>query len=311
MLVLGRKYKFTPFELKRLEERFPDIHIVPYQNRNQEDVLEELTTHLQNKDCTLLVLNTNVKVGDVIIRYLTNLQFEKRSKQLRVITIEHFLEEYLHKCYIPQDHNDLHFLTDIKAYTLWQYFQKRCIDYFGLFWLFFFSWPVLIYSHFKIQKQSPGPSLFKQDRIGLSNKEFTCIKFRSMLLDAETSGAQFAKDNDPRVFPWGAFMRKARFDELPQMWNILKGEMHLIGPRPERKIWTNQFETMIPYYAERHLVRPGITGWAQVNYPYGQNIEDARQKLMYDLYYIKHWNIGLELKIVWLTALTVIHKKGL
>ena len=106
-------------------------------------------------------------------------------------------------------------------------------------------------------------------------------------------------------------MRKTRFDELPQMWNILKGEMHLIGPRPERKYWVEQFEKEIPYYNERHLVAPGITGWAQVNYPYGSSVEDAKQKLMYDLYYIKNWNIWLELKIVWMTAMTVIKKKGI
>lgn len=309
MLVLGRKYKFTPFELKRLEQRFPDIHIVPYQNRNQEDVLEELTTHLQNKDCTLLVLNTNVKVGDDIIRYLTNLQFEKRSKRLRVITIEHFLEEYLHKCYIPQDHNDLHFLTDIKAYNLWQYFQKRCIDYFGLFWLFFFSWPVMLWCRKKIRQESPGSYLFLQDRVGFKNGLFKCCKFRTMHENSYHN--PYTQENDNRIFPFGNLMRKARFDELPQMWNILKGEMHLIGPRAEWNILVEEYEKSLPYYNERHLVRPGITGWAQVNYPYGQNIEDTRQKLMYDLYYIKHWNIGLELKIVWMTALTVIHKKGL
>lgn len=311
MIVLGQIYEFTKFELARLKKQFDNINFLNIENMESRYIIDELKEYIKKYGPSLLVLNTQTPVDDRIIQFLTKLQFEAKENRFEVISISHFMEKFLYKCHISENDFNLYFLEDITPYTKWQYFQKRCIDYFGLFWLFFFSWPVLIYSHFKIQKQSPGPSLFKQDRIGLSNKEFTCIKFRSMLLDAETSGAQFAKDNDPRVFPWGAFMRKARFDELPQMWNILKGEMHLIGPRPERKVWTSQFETMIPYYAERHLVRPGITGWAQVNYPYGQNIEDARQKLMYDLYYIKHWNIGLELKIVWLTALTVIHKKGL
>jgi lipopolysaccharide/colanic/teichoic acid biosynthesis glycosyltransferase len=106
-----------------------------------------------------------------------------------------------------------------------------------------------------------------------------------MRLDAEKDGAQFATENDPRIFPWGETMRKTRIDELPQMLNVLKGEMHFIGPRPERKYWTDQFEKEIPYYSERHLVAPGITGWAQVMYPYGASTEDAKQKLMYDLYY--------------------------
>ena len=153
--------------------------------------------------------------------------------------------------------------------------------------------------------------MFKQERVGINNKEFKCIKYRSMRLDAEVCGAQFACQNDPRVFPWGEIMRKTRIDELPQMLNVLKGDMHLIGPRPERKFWIEQFEKEIPYYNERHLVRPGITGWAQVNYPYGSCIEDTKQKLMYDLYYIKHYSIWLDIKIIWKTILVVLGKKGL
>ena len=102
-----------------------------------------------------------------------------------------------------------------------------------------------------------------------------------------------------------------RIDELPQILNVLLGQMHLIGPRPERRFWVEKFEQLIPYYSERHIVRPGITGWAQVMYPYGQNAEDAKQKLMYDLYYIKHWSIWLEIKIIYKTALIVLSKKGL
>ena len=169
----------------------------------------------------------------------------------------------------------------------------------------------MLYSIYRIKKESPDdPIFFKQKRVGLRGKEFECIKFRSMVPNAEKGKPRFASKNDPRVFPWGATMRKTRFDELPQMWNILKGEMHLIGPRPERKYWIEQFEKIIPYYNERHLVKPGITGWAQVMYSYGENEKDAKQKLMYDLYYIKYWNIWLELKIVWMTAMIVIRKKG-
>jgi lipopolysaccharide/colanic/teichoic acid biosynthesis glycosyltransferase len=131
-----------------------------------------------------------------------------------------------------------------------------------------------------------------------------------MSLDAEKHGAQFASANDTRVFPFGEFMRKTRIDELPQMLNVLKGEMHFVGPRPERKFWIEQFEKDIPYYNERHLVAPGITGWAQVMYPYGANVEDAKQKLMYDLYYIKHWSLWLEIKVLIKTVQVVLGKKG-
>ena len=169
----------------------------------------------------------------------------------------------------------------------------------------------MLYSAYRIKKESPdGPIFFKQKRVGKNGKEFVCVKFRSMYTNVNYFNP-YTQENDPRIFPWGAVMRKARFDELPQMWNILKGKMHLIGPRAEWKDLVEKYEKEIPYYNERHLVAPGITGWAQVNYPYGSSVEDAKQKLMYDLYYIKNWNIWLELKIVWMTAMTVIKKKGI
>ena len=185
------------------------------------------------------------------------------------------------------------------------------MDFLGIFCLYAFTFPIMAYSRRRIKKESPGTSMFKQERVGINNKEFKCIKYRSMRLDAEVSGAQFACQNDPRVFPWGEIMRKTRIDELPQMLNVLKGDMHLIGPRAEWKILVEEYEKEIPYYNERHLVRPGITGWAQVNYPYGSCIEDTKQKLMYDLYYIKHYSIWLDIKIIYKTILVVLGKKGL
>jgi lipopolysaccharide/colanic/teichoic acid biosynthesis glycosyltransferase len=170
----------------------------------------------------------------------------------------------------------------------------------------------MLYSAYRIKKESPdGPIFFKQKRVGLNGKEFVCVKFRSMIPDAEKGNPQFASKNDPRVFKWGETIRKTRIDELPQILNVLKGDMHFIGPRPERKVWTEQFEEQIPYYSERHLIKPGITGWAQVMYPYGVNTEDAKQKLMYDLYYIKHWSLLLEMKVLWKTIKVVLNKKGL
>lgn len=307
MLVLGRKYKFTQFEKQRLRKTNIKMTVVRYTGKEAFVVLTEIKQIIQKSNCKIIVLNTKLKVDDTIIKYLTNLQFEQN---ISIIGIESFLEKYLQKCYIPENHRELHYLENIKRFSTWQYIQKRAVDYFGIFWLFFFAWPVMLICRKKIEKQSPGPILFKQDRVGYQNKEFKCTKFRSMKLDAEKDGAQFASKNDPRVFAWGQTMRKTRFDELPQMINILKGEMHLIGPRPERAFWIEQFEKEIPYYNERHLVRPGITGWAQVMYPYGENTEDAKQKLMYDLYYIKHWSFWLEMKVVWKTIMVVVGEKG-
>ena len=282
-----------------------------YRNRLQEEVLKQLEDDANQNDFDLIVLNTKAKVGESIIKYLTNLQFETRKKKIRIISIEHFMEEFLHKCYIPDDHTDLDFLENIKPFNPVEYTAKRVIDYTSIFILFFITWPIMIYARKRIKKESRGTSMFKQLRVGQNNKEFTCVKFRSMYLDAEANGAQFASKNDPRVFQWGDTMRKTRIDELPQMLNVLRGDMHFIGPRPERKVWTDKFEQQIPYYSERHLVKPGITGWAQVMYPYGANAEDAKQKLMYDLYYIKHWSLLLEFKVIYKTVLVVVGKKGI
>jgi len=307
MIVLGNKYKFTEYELENLKEKFQDITNIPYKEKNSEDVIEAIENALKKKKRRLIILNTAAPIPDKLITYLTNLEL----KGVSFISIEHFLEKHMQKCYIPEDHTDISFLENIKPYTKWQYIQKRAIDFFGIFWLFFFSWPVMLYSAYRIKKESPdGPILFKQKRVGLNGKEFVCIKFRSMHTKTDYFN-HYTQKNDPRIFPWGKIIRKTRIDELPQMWNILKGEMHLIGPRTEWIELVDKYEKSIPYYNERHLVAPGITGWAQVNYPYGQNLNDTKQKLMYDLYYIKYWNIKLELKIVWMTAMTVIGKRGL
>ncbi len=120
----------------------------------------------------------------------------------------------------------------------------------------------------------------------------------------------YTQENDPRIFKWGAIMRKTRIDELPQLFNVLKGEMHIIGPRAEWNELVSKYEKRWSFYHSRHLINPGITGWAQVNYPYGKNLEDTYQKLMYDLYYIKNWNIWLEIKTIFKTALVMLKKKG-
>ncbi len=307
MIILGRKYKFTKFEKKRLKRKKIKLTVVRYTDKDSEEVLKGIKNVIKTKNSTTIVLNTKMTVENEIIKYLTNLRF--KNPKIEIITIEHFLEKYLYKCYIPDDHINLDYLDNIKPFSSWQYFQKRTIDYLGVFSLLFLIWPILIYSKYKIKKVSPGSSMFKQNRVGKNGKIFKCNKFRSMHTNSYHD--PYTRENDSRIFPWGKIMRKTRIDELPQLINVLKGDMHFIGPRAEWEILVKNYENEIPYYNERHIIRPGITGWAQVNYPYGSNIEDTKQKLMYDLYYIKYWNILLEAKVVWKTILVVFGKKGI
>lgn len=161
-----------------------------------------------------------------------------------------------------------------------------------------------------IKLDSPGPIFYRQKRIGLFNKEFEVIKFRSMTVDAEASGAQWAKKNDIRVTRIGRFTRKTRIDELPQLINVLRGEMSLIGPRPEREVFIKELEKDIPFYRFRHAVKPGISGLAQVKYPYGETILDAQWKHRYDLHYIKHQTIWMDLTIAFATIKTILFARG-
>jgi lipopolysaccharide/colanic/teichoic acid biosynthesis glycosyltransferase len=158
---------------------------------------------------------------------------------------------------------------------------------------------------------SPGPLFYRQVRVGLGGRAFPLFKFRSMAPDAESEcGAVWADEGDPRVTPVGRLLRRAHLDELPQVWNILKGEMSLIGPRPERPEFVAILMAQVPFYQARHAVRPGITGWAQVRYRYGSSVDDARVKLEYDLYYIKHQSMYLEMSIVAKTAAAVLRLRG-
>jgi sugar transferase (PEP-CTERM system associated) len=161
-----------------------------------------------------------------------------------------------------------------------------------------------------VRLSSPGPILFKQTRVGQSGRLFTALKFRTMREDAEAGGAVWATKNDPRVTPVGNFMRKTRLDEIPQLWNVLRGEMAFVGPRPERPEFVQWLSQEIPFYDLRHMIRPGITGWAQVRYRYGASLEETKHKLEYDLYYIKHQSIGLDLLIMFETIKTIILRRG-
>lgn len=306
MIILGDKYHFSTIEYNRIKRNFPNLVHISYKKKSLEESINEIEKSLKLNKKKLIVLNTQAILSPKLITYLTKLEIQG----IEYITIEHFLESYLQKCFISEELSvNTSFLEDIHPYSLFQYLQKRTIDYIAIILLLVPTLIAMIYTKFKIIKESPGTLFFHQKRVGLKEKEFFCIKFRSMHQDAEKNGAMFASDDDPRTFPWGKTMRYTKIDELMQLWNVFKGEMHFVGPRPERKIWTSQFEKAIPYYGQRHLIAPGITGLAQIKYQYGLGKLDAKEKLMYDLYYIKNWNFALELEIIWKTLLFVLTKK--
>jgi len=174
-----------------------------------------------------------------------------------------------------------------------------------LLFLPFFPFVVLM-----VRLSSPGPIFFRQTRVGMGGRNFTVYKFRTMRTDAEADGAKWASKNDPRVTRFGMFMRKTRLDEVPQLWNVLRGDMGFVGPRPERPEFVPWLSEQIPYFDLRHMIRPGLTGWAQVRYGYGATLAETREKLEFDLYYIKHMSLGLDLLIMFETIKTIVRRQG-
>ena len=170
--------------------------------------------------------------------------------------------------------------------------------------------PVIPILMLAVRLSSPGPIFFRQTRVGRYGRTFSVFKFRTMRNDAEANGATWATQNDTRVTRLGKFMRRTRLDEIPQMWNVLKGDMSFVGPRPERPEFVDWLRKEIPFYELRHMIRPGITGWAQVRYRYGASLEETKRKLEYDLYYVKHLSLGLDLLIMFETIKTILLQRG-
>ena len=187
---------------------------------------------------------------------------------------------------------------------------KRAFDILASSLLLLLTFPVILLFAAIVKLESKGPAFFRQKRVGLYGQTFELIKLRSMCNDAEKDGSKWAEKNDPRITRVGAFIRKVRIDELPQVWTVLCGHMSFVGPRPEVPTFVEDLDDKLPYYAERHMVKPGITGWAQINYPYGASIEDARHKLEYDLYYAKNYTPFLDLLIMLQTLRVVLWPEG-
>jgi sugar transferase (PEP-CTERM system associated) len=187
---------------------------------------------------------------------------------------------------------------------------KRLVDFSGALLGTVLCAPVMLLTALAVRLDSPGPVLYRQERVGENGRPFTLFKFRSMRTDAEQGTPIWAKDGDARATRVGRFIRLTRLDELPQFWNVLRGEMSFVGPRPERPFFVQQLAQAIPFYMARHAVKPGVTGWAQVRYRYGASVEDALEKLRYDLYYMKHLSIVFDLMILLDTVKVMVCRKG-
>lgn len=298
-VLLGDSYDFIELEQQRLARQ--KIKVVNLCHRDLADVKLFLST----EPVSGVILNVKEAVPNELVQFLTRLEL----KGTNLYSMNNFFERYLRKSYISYDVVGIDYLDNVHKLSRSKYFLKRLLDVVVAGSLLLITAPVMIFSVFKIKKESPGSVFFKQSRVGISASCFEAIKFRSMHENSHFN--PYTQEKDKRIFPYGQFMRKSRVDELPQLWNVLKGDMHVCGPRTEWDILVEDYEKEIPFYHERHLVKPGITGWAQVMYPYGANTEDARQKLMYDLYYIKHWSIWLEIEVLVRTVLVVLGKKGL
>ena len=262
----------------------------------------------KEKQATMILLLPDAPIDDDIARDL----LEAKLRGSMVVDIRSFYEHVVQRLPLSQINDE--WLLQTEGFSLNTRGSlrrlKRALDVLISLLLLIPAAPIMLITAIIVRLESPGPVIYKQDRVGLFEKEFTVYKFRSMRADAEKNGAVWASAHDARVTKFGKFIRKVRIDELPQIWNILKGDMSFIGPRPERMAFVTKLKETIPYYSLRHTVKPGLTGWAQVCYPYGASEDDARRKLEYDLYYIKNMSILLDINIVFKTVGVVLFPKG-
>jgi sugar transferase (PEP-CTERM system associated) len=236
---------------------------------------------------------------------------DSKLRGARVLSVTAFSERHLGR--IDLDAVDAHWLLCAEGFAQGRLANalKRTLDVAVSLMLLVLTLPVMLMTALLIKLDSPGPVLYRQQRLGLHNEVFTLLKFRSMRVDAEAGGApRWAQRQDPRITRVGRFIRPMRIDELPQLINVLFGEMSMIGPRPERPHFVEQLARVIPLYRHRAYVKPGITGWAQVNYPYGASVEDAREKLAYDLYYVKNRGLLLDVLILCATVRVILFREG-
>lgn len=270
------------------------------------DSKEEILQAVQNKNISKIVVALSERRGVLPVRDM----FSCKLRGIEIIDAMNFYEKLTGKLLLEHTRPGWFVFSKGFLVTKLMFKKQRIVDIVSATALLLATLPLFPLIALAIRMESSGDIFYRQKRIGFKEKEFELLKFRSMCSDAEKSGAVFAKQNDSRVTRVGRVLRKYRIDELPQLINILKGDMSFIGPRPERPEFVARYNSKIPYYSRRHSVRPGLTGWAQINYPYGESEEDAVEKLRYDLYFIKNFSIVLEMKIIIGTFSVVLFGRG-
>lgn len=276
-----RNYPYTPY-FNQCDQIFKRQEVITYYNAAYIDDLERE------------FLLRNIEYGVTVMPLVDFLESKNKYTEISLLNGDYFLNK--------EAFSVLRNRTKIAT--------KRIFDIIYAFILLTLLSPIMLLTAIAIRLESKGSIFYRQKRVGLYNIEFEVIKFRSMRSNAEASGAQWAQKNDPRATRVGTFIRRTRIDEIPQLFNVLKGEMSLIGPRPERAVFIEMLKTAIPYYEFRHVIKPGVTGWAQVKYPYGASIEDGMWKHKYDMYYIKHQSFGFDFKIILHTIRVVLAGLG-
>jgi sugar transferase (PEP-CTERM system associated) len=272
------------------------------------DAIESLADHVVNLRASEVVLALEERRNALPLQDLLRI----KTTGVHVNELSTFLERETGRVDLATaSHSWLIFSDGFSSGRFLSTIAKRLFDILASLTLLILAGPVILLTALAVKLESRGPAFYRQKRVGLFGVEFDVIKLRSMRQDAEVAGvAVWAQENDPRITRVGRFIRSVRIDELPQVWMVLTGRMSFVGPRPERQQFVTDLTQQLPFYAERHMVKPGITGWAQINYPYGASLEDAHNKLEYDLYYAKNYTPFLDLLILLQTVRVLLWPSG-
>ncbi len=298
-LYVGNPQEFAELQADLASETIP----IELLGRVEPD--NDLTEMVNTNDVGMLILDIASLADSTVVTEVSELH----KAGVRVRTVSLFAEEFLGKIPIA-DLERMSLLFDIGELHRVRYVRwKRLIDVgFGVAALVGLA-PISLFVLVGNRLGNPGPLLYRQERVGKDGRTFEILKFRSMRPD-DAAGSNWTTEDDPRITPFGSLLRRSHLDELPQAWNVLRGDLSIVGPRPEQPHYVTSLSEKIPFYDVRHLVRPGLTGWAQVNYPYGADEVDAREKLQYDLYYLRRQAPRLDIQILVRTIRTVIGRTG-